>query len=200
MQKLLNYLVVENLITAHKDKTLDKIRVKLLNVTPEACFPDHIDLIRKFPLTPHGKIDEKTLANMYSLIKAKHTILSYSEDVFINICGKYLGLSYEILNSNEDLSFLELGGTSITILQLKNELKDLLGYDYPNEFLNVLFGKSLKECSMYIKNYKHKKRKNDEVGIIECNNSKKMDYDFKVLWKYNLKACVDSSPLLFQKK
>lgn len=189
---------MENFTPTLKEKILDKLRVRLLNVLPEGSFPDHCDLIKKFPLTRHGKIDDKSLEEDY-IIFMERIDEHPSYKIFSTMCSKYLGLSSSILSDCKEETFMELGGTSITVLQLSNAFKEILGSNYPDDFLKLLYGRSLKECSEFLRNYKPVKRKTTEAQLMKCKK-KKEDEDFKVLWKYDLKACVDSSPVVFQKE
>lgn len=200
LNKLIIYMVIQNFTSSHKEKIIDKLRVKLLHILPEASYPDHIDLINKLPLTCHGKVDDKYLAKMYIITREeKNTVSIYPDQYFSCLCSKYLGLGSDILSELEGKCFIELGGNSISVLQLNNELKDMLGSEYPDDIFKFLFEKSLKDCSDFLKDRKLRKRKNDESQI---GGSKKqsMIENYKTLWKYDLKACVDSSPAVFQKK
>lgn len=140
--KLITYMVIDNFTSSHKEKIIDKLRVKLFHILPEASYPDHIDLINKLPLTCHGKINDNYLAELYILTTERiNEISTFSVEYFSYLCGKYLGLGSDILSELEGKCFIELGGNSISVLQLNNELKDLLKSEYPDGFLKILFQK-----------------------------------------------------------
>lgn len=200
LNKLVIYVVIENFTYNQEEKILDKLRVKLLNVLSQESFPDHLSIINTLPVTSHGKIDDKTLEKNYVIFNQKKDIDSTaSSTIFSSLCTKYLGLNFETLSEIEGQTFLELGGTSITILQLTNELKGILGSNYPDDFMKLLFQQTIKECLIFLKNYKNEKRKVDSQMVVP-NKKIKHNEDFNVLWKYDLKACVDSSPVVFRKK
>lgn len=198
--KLITYVAIDNFMNSHKEKIIDKLQVKLLSVLSETSYPDHLYLLKKFPLTCHGKIDDKSLTNYFSMTKVEKNNISNSTDqIFLNLCSKYLGLCEDVLVELKERSFLELGGNSITILQLDSELKDIFGSVYPRDFLKSLFEQNLKGCLNLLINEKDRKRPIDEQVLSETKKLN-LDKDFKTLWKYDLKACVDSSPLVFRKK
>lgn len=198
--KLITYIAIENFTKSHEEKIIDKLQVKLLSVLSEASYPDHVYLLRRFPLTCHGKIDDKSLTNYFNMMTIeKSNISSSTGEIFCSLCSKYLGLSADVLVEVKDRFFMELGGNSITVLQLDSELKDILQSDYPHDFLKSLFEQSLKSCLNVLKNYKDRKRTRDELDLSDSKINS-LDTDFNALWKYDLKACVDSSPLVFLKQ
>lgn len=199
LSKLVIFIVIDNFTSSHKEKILDKLRVKLLNILPEASFPDHIHILKKLPLSNHGKIDDISLEKLYTIFKNEILLKSNKEEIFLGLCCEYLGVNYSMISKVEDRTFLELGGSSITILQLNNELNDILGTEYPEGFLKLIFEKPLKESLSFLRNHKQEKRKMSSIDFVDKKKCKLLD-DCEILWKYDLKACVDSSPLVFQKK
>lgn len=189
--KLLTFFLLENCDL--KAKVLDKIRVKLLHGLPKECFPDFFDILAKFPITTHGKINRKALESIYSLEISKNLATNF--DSFKLLLSKYLGNNPDDFENWSQSTFFENGGNSITAIQFLNEL----GSD-SNTFMGLFFEKNLKICGDYLQsagNSVLKRRQNSKFDSIEVEKRVKLEYCMDVEWSYDLKACVDATPLIF---
>lgn len=121
-------------LVAHiKPKTLCVTEVKkaLAEKLPSYMIPRYIVCVSEFPRTLAGKLDYKaikpstTSAPCVSKNPSPQTLLNKVANVWKDV----LGLSDVTLG--EDSNFLELGGNSLSQLQLVNRLSKLLGYPVP---------------------------------------------------------------------
>lgn len=187
----------ESVSKLFSERAVDKLRVKLMHLIPEASYPDNFEIVRKLPLTTHGKLDTRRLEELY--IKSVSTKYDMNIDqLFSELWCKYLGLNIETLDTIQNFTFSELGGTSVAALQLTTEFKDTLKSKCPNEILNLILEKKFDECRTFLINYR--KRAIDEDDNEQVTKKVMLENDFTVFWSYNLKACVDSSPLVFKKE
>lgn len=199
LNKLMVFILMpENYNRVFAERILDKLRVKLMSLLPEANYPDYFEIINKFPLTSHGKLDQKFLEDLY-LRSVSHKANTTSEQIFSELWCKYLGFNTDILATVEQHTFTELGGNSINALQMTNEFREILPSECPDEILGLVLQKKFEECISYLKNYKKKLKTFSEVDE-NVRKKAKLHNDFNIFWTYNMKACVDSSPLVFEHK
>lgn len=197
-KKIACFIQIDNLENSvMKYKTTDKIRVKLLNIIPKEMYPDSLELITKFPLNKHGKICKKTLENLYWSCQDGNQETN-SGDFFINTLTRYLGLDVDSIEDWKQYSFFELGGNSITFIQVLNEIQEYFGEDSKEQFVKLLFEESLQTSITIGSNIKRVERKRKIYETEIATKRRKSGLALKISWKYDLKACVDSSPLVFK--
>ncbi|XP_030758314.1 beta-alanine-activating enzyme isoform X3 [Sitophilus oryzae] len=98
-------------------------------------------------------------------------------------------------------TFVQLGGTSLAAIQVLSELQYKLDTDNLGEFATVLFNNSIEACLLYLKNMKLKQRRLNKLEPLQKkSNSGILNCDNYIIWKYDLKGCVDSSPVVFKKR
>nr|CAH7727624.1 unnamed protein product [Callosobruchus chinensis] len=196
--RLLNFIVIEGKFDPeYKKKMLDKIRVKVISFLPENSVPDFIEVIEKLPLTSHGKVDEKSLEKLYCSIQLAENC-NFVE-VFSELWSKYLGISAADLERYKEYKFFETGGSSIKALQLLSEFKEVTNSDYPDELLTAIFEKRYMDCLECFHNFSSKRQSSHEnLQHIYEKRTKVAEEAMKVMWKYDLKACVDATPLAFE--
>lgn len=195
--KLLTFILMKKLDLRIKEKILDKLRIKLVSILSDESFPDFIDIVTYFPLTSHGKINEKSLENLCSSFEIK---MRY-EEIFTQLWCKYTGISTENLPELRCYKFFEIGGSSIHAIQLLNEFKEITACEYPHKLVTMIFENTFEDCLSYVKNVEPLKKKHVEETVEGyVAKKKKTDEDnLKILWLYDLKACVDSSSLVFER-
>ncbi|XP_072383324.1 beta-alanine-activating enzyme [Diabrotica undecimpunctata] len=202
--KILAFILIkENHNSDVKERILDKLRSKLVHALPENSFPDYFDIIQQLPITSHGKVDTNKLETFYTIsINVSNGNVLHT---FINLWCKYLGVSNNDTDYLNNYTFFEMGGNSISLMQLIEEFRTLTKNQYTDEIVSTIFEKNFADCVNVVSQMSKK---------LVCNAKceKSMDFDtpvkrpkiqpgeIEILWKYDLKACVDSSPLVFKDK
>ncbi|KAK6618180.1 hypothetical protein RUM44_002631 [Polyplax serrata] len=161
--------------------------------------PDYLIEIFDIPLNSHGKCDRNVLLRHLQGIHSGECYGLEFKDLFKNIWNDVLGLRNLDVSTK---SFEELGGTSVSALQLINKLQDE-GVTVPKNFIvELLSGKSQDRCfeclgleetestasACRIPNKKIK---------MEINEAANADVKLKVKWKFDLGKCVDATPAIF---
>ncbi|CAG9762588.1 unnamed protein product [Ceutorhynchus assimilis] len=200
-KKLLAFVKIEKHYNEQgKLRLIDKLRVKLIHTLPEYSIPDFLDVLAEFPLNNHGKISDKCLVKIYenkidSLYKAKS-----NSEIFLDTLTNFLKIP---LSKNLQFKFTELGGNSLTLMQFLQTFKEQIHGDIPGELVTLLLNDSIKKCLNFIEQTMSVKRKlsspirdNRETKILKIIDGEPEDC---VLWKFNLKGCVDSAPLAFKR-
>ncbi|KAJ3659027.1 hypothetical protein Zmor_010736 [Zophobas morio] len=197
--KLLLFLIIETFDEQTKNKILDKVRIKLLHTLPKQHFPDYIDIVRKCPVTSHGKLNKNALESIY--LNRSQTVKKTATDILESLFCKYFGISKTHLSELQEATFFDLGGNSILAVQFLNEFREEVGADCP-DFVTALFEKDIATCFQNIHCVQINKRRRSTFKNDHGNAAKKTktDVELKIAWRYNLQACVDSSPLVFQLK
>ncbi|XP_028132426.1 beta-alanine-activating enzyme isoform X2 [Diabrotica virgifera virgifera] len=203
-KKILAFIVIkENHNIDVKERILDKLRSKLIHALPENSFPDYFDIIQQLPITSHGKVDTNKLETFYTI--STNVPNGNVLHIFINLWCKYLGVSNGDTDYLNNYTFFEMGGNSISLMQLIEEFRTLTNNQYTDEIIAIIFEKKFADCVNVVKQISKKL-----VCNVECEKS--MDFEItvkrpkiqpgeiEILWKYDLKACVDSSPLVFKDK
>ncbi|XP_050297966.1 beta-alanine-activating enzyme isoform X1 [Anthonomus grandis grandis] len=204
-KKLLVFVILEEQFDKYKkSRVLDKMRVKLLQFLPEHACPDYFDVLTHFPVNKHGKICDKLLERIYDKAIVENIEGNCPPDKIFEDC---LGIYLRTDLSNKDFqeySFFELGGNSILAIQLLNAFEIRIGKEIPKELFNLLINDRIGSCLSYVSHHLGFKRKmyqekSEDVNmkkIFKCEeHASQLDC---IRWKYNLKGCVDSSPLAFQ--
>nr|CAI5857336.1 unnamed protein product [Callosobruchus analis] len=198
--KLLSFIVIEGKFDPeYKKKMLDKIRVKVTSLLPENSIPDFMEVIEKLPLTSHGKVDEKSLEKLYCSIQLAENCNFI--DVFSELWVKYLGISAGDLDRYKEYKFFETGGSSIKALQLLSEFKEVTNSDYPDQLLTAIFEKRYMDCLECFQNFTSKRQSShEELQHIYEKRTKIHEETMSIVWKYDLKACVDATALVFMNR
>lgn len=195
-RKLVLFFTVEGADPARKEKIIDKLRVRLMHSLPKQYFPDQILLIPVIPLTKNGKVDRKALEDFYLKSHTNSEDLEPLE-VFCYLWKQYLGVQRD-----ESLNFFECGGNSILAIQFLGELRSALNFDFSGHFLMDGFG----ICCDYIKRNVIKQenqrvRKNQKKKNVACKRPHTSSHiNYKLSWKYNMRACVDTDATIFKYK
>ncbi|MBF9029166.1 LLM class flavin-dependent oxidoreductase [Rhodobacterales bacterium HKCCE3408] len=103
------------------------LRAELKDILPEIMVPSAITVLDRFPMTPNGKIDRKSLPDAFApdLSDAETETEDATEARIAEIWGAALGLRSVPLTAN----FFDLGGHSLLVVQVQRQLKDALGRD-----------------------------------------------------------------------
>ena len=124
--RILAYLTVRDSV-AHSDKEL---RIFLKEVLPEYMVPAHILMLEAFPLTPNEKIDRKALPEPESLAQLSSSSTApqrQSEKLIGDIWSQVLRRT----TINIDDNFFDLGGHSLLLSRVNEELQRQLERDIP---------------------------------------------------------------------
>lgn len=196
--KLLLFFVIHNFDFTQKEKIVDKLRVKLLHFLPKEHFPDFIDILKTLPITCNGKLDTIALCQLFS---SSCQLQSHSNglQVFNELLLRYFGANV----TKTDATLLEIGANSIVLLQFFEKFKMQFSGKISGEFLTMLFEQSIEDCRTYIGSLnlpKARKRKHLEQNKAAETPSNLNSFICKVIWKYDMKACVDCSPILIDKR
>lgn len=182
-----------------KNKIIDKLRVKFLQILPIESVPDIIEIVSNFPLNTNGKLDRYALKNKY-LNSMNLEIDSHKkpDEVFQNLLKKYLGLNDEDFQANLHKTFTQLGGNSVMVLQILNEYQSLTDSDYPKVFIQVLYEETLDKVLKLVKTMYNEVRLTKYQNI--AYNYANIPQNIVVKWQYDLKACVDSTPAIIENR
>ncbi|KAL1509062.1 hypothetical protein ABEB36_003861 [Hypothenemus hampei] len=203
-KKLLAFVLIEGLVNEGlKHRTLDKIRVKILNIVPEYSIPDFMDVVTHFPLNEHGKINEKALIKRYeeSLHQSNH--LQTVAENFTHILSEYL--KYDLsgnLMKFQKYTLKEMGGNSYMTIQFLQTFEDKIGLKVPENLVKLLLNHTIEDCLKFIKenmSFKIKRKFIDDEALLANKRIPQLQ-ESSIWFKYNLDGCVDASPLAFSFK
>ena len=134
------------------------LRIALKQKLPQYMIPQYFVELKQLPYTPNGKIDKKSLPE--PIIKNTNSKFIYRNDTDIklaNILKSLLGID----NINLSNSLLELGGDSLTAINLSAKIRDIFGVDV---FVKDIISKdSLADLSDYISDLAVSDKKSFEI-------------------------------------
>jgi amino acid adenylation domain-containing protein len=139
-------LITEAVVIARKDdrqrnylcayivsgKTLDNKEMKpfLAHLLPDYMIPSYFIMINKIPLNRNGKLDRKalplpgiTLGDNYAAPR------NQMELKLVEIWARVLDIEKEVIGVNDN--FFDLGGNSLTVIQLNSEIKMVFQMEIP---------------------------------------------------------------------
>lgn len=135
------------------------IRERLKEHFPEYMIPDYIIQLEQFPLTSHGKIDEKSLPDPRKAVEGDYEVASTNTEIIISgVWREVLGLN--VININE--SFFKLGGNSLKLVMVFNQLQEKLNAQLA--IANLFEYPTIKNLAQFIdsENDEHESRLSDE--------------------------------------
>lgn len=177
--------------------------------------PDQITYIKEFPMSMHGKLDRrKLLRNILDIRKLseKSPLI-----IFQNFLEDVLGFGNDLISTkghmtsdeqkikrirhNIDISFTSAGGTSFQALSLSMEIGEILEQpEQQRQLLEMLLSPEVSiKCVMgFLTHLPSPTVQSNELNCQTFNTDN--TYSIKLLWRADLKKCIDSSPSLFQEK
>lgn len=184
---------------AQKTKIIDKLRVKLLHCLKKECFPDFIDILKTIPLTFNGKLDRLALYKLFLSTRQPQLFSNFLE-IFNELLLRYFGVNL----IKTDVTLVEMGANSIVLLQFFEELRLHCNNEINNDFLSMLFECNIDECRKFLSTkYLSRAKKRKFLEQKESTTKIKLSSNnilCKIIWKYDMKACVDCSPILIDKQ
>ena len=180
-----------------KEKIVRKLKTNLRTLLESDWFPDVVEALVTFPLTSSGKVCAKSLEALADIkFDSKNADLVMA---FVTVWANHMGmLPVECYIGR---SFHELGGTSITKLQMMSEIKELVQpQEYPSMFFDRMFGHKYEDVISSLKEHVLvRDRKRLHCGRRATGNNHTEKCKLKVRWTYNLQACVDANPTVLPK-
>lgn len=150
-------------ITSNYEINPENIKNKLKTVLPYYMVPSSIIKLKSLPTNSNGKIDRKSLSNLYNKNFMKNTItieLSNTETLLLNTVCNILNIEHMDINSN----FLELGLDSINTIKMVGILKKR-GIDL--SIRDLLLNPTIYSLAKHID---HNKPKQKELIKVSCND------------------------------
>jgi amino acid adenylation domain-containing protein len=123
-------------ILSNKDKTLTgpQLREFLLNRLPEYMIPAHFIQVDFLPLTPNGKVNRKELKSLGVRLSTGTAFVPPGNELEKTIANAWKNiLKIETIGINDN--FFDVGGNSLSILNLATQLRQVLKEDIPVEKL-----------------------------------------------------------------
>ena len=134
------------------------LRIALKQKLPQYMIPQYFVELKQLPYTPNGKIDKKSLPE--PVIKNTNSNIIYRNDTdikLVNILKVLLGID----NIDISNSLLELGGDSLTAINLSSKIRDVFGVDVYVK--DIIAKNSLADLSDYISSLSVSNKKSFEI-------------------------------------
>lgn len=134
------------------------LRIALKQKLPQYMIPQYFVELKQFPYTPNGKIDKRALPE--PVIKTTNSNIIYRNDTDIklaNILKSLLGIDNIDISSN----LLELGGDSLTAINLSAQIREFFGVDVYVK--DIISKDSLSDLSDYISSLSVSNKKTFEI-------------------------------------
>ncbi len=160
-ERLIAFLNTQNTNLIDKEAIIAQLRKEL----PDYMIPSEILTINNFPRTPNGKIDREALT-----YKPEITIMKNNMDHFLvgnkPLLEKQLLQIWKRLLNKQDITiednFFDIGGNSITIIQLSFEINNLL-----KEEIDIVFYFEHATIKSFCAYYSEFKKNN---SVVKTNN------------------------------
>lgn len=166
--------------------------------------PDDFIRISEFPLTNHGKICKRELLNRYRKRKpglrrddqANSLIDLFLEELYtkfgFDILGEDTESTTKRIKLDLQLSFTQLGGTSIKAMEILTSLETSMSTPLPNLIIILLDGtKTIQDAINYLENCTPTQEILIKPETIQKDVAK---ITIELKFKYDLTKCIDSSP------
>ncbi|UCH96083.1 MAG: amino acid adenylation domain-containing protein, partial [Candidatus Aminicenantes bacterium] len=126
------YIVCTDEVMSHQAINSTELKKFLSQTLPDYMIPAVFIQLEEIPLTPNGKVDRKALS-LYEHGKRLETGVEYAapqnniEKIIADTWKKLLQIHEVGIHDN----FFDLGGNSLKIIRLNNQLKDIFKQDIP---------------------------------------------------------------------
>lgn len=148
--------------TASKNSIiLEELTEYLREMLPDYMIPSFFIEIDEMPLTPNGKIDRKKLPELEKGIKKKNAYVeprNEREKQFVQIWAEVLSLDVDTIGIHDN--FMDIGGTSVTIVTLHNKLREICSYE-----IQVADLFSYPSIAQFIEHFENNKEENSEMDL-----------------------------------
>jgi hypothetical protein len=165
--------------------------------------PDVIRILDSLPMSKHGKIDGKKLLHVLQTTPKYEGTLNWET----SLANEWRNATGQI--ATDESNFILSGGNSLSALRLVSRIQEELVRPLPL-LTDILLNQNWKETVDYIR----KQSLNGPITSLE-NKSKVQIFQrsrtspqvidvtstlrLKQIWKFNLKKCIDASPLVIQR-
>lgn len=203
-KQLLICFVSEKQEDAHAKQNLQSV---LKNELCDYEQPDQIKFINEIPLSKHGKIDRQQL--LKNIVETKEKISETPLTILKSFLDNVLGIKManitnktespkKRLKNNLELSFTAAGGTSFHALSLSMQIGEIMqDSDTQRQLLEMLLSSetTLQNITHFLKNYSRPRpiAKSLAEAMLRIPSNINM-LDIKMLWRADLRRCVDASP------
>ena len=177
---------------------VEKLKQHFQLSAPVIEHPDEIRIVDSLPVSKHGKVDrQKLLEFVQSLPK----ILSSWETV---LTSEWMRATGQTLT--DESNFLSSGGNSLSALRLASRIQEQVLRPLPL-LVDILLNRNGKQVVDYIRKEALNVDSSRPVKIFQRNQksrtaektSGELKFELKPIWKFNLKKCIDASPLVIQR-
>lgn len=158
-------------VSLYKSVDTERIRKDSAESLPHYMIPSKVVILDNLPLTTNGKISRKDLPNPYDNITAVDLAKSEWEIRLIDMWKKYL----RIEDIHVDSHFIELGGDSLAMIGIVNEIKEKFNVEISFKKFMVLG--TICEIARYIEDNINKSMKIEKAIYtpIRCRSKEKKD-------------------------
>jgi len=111
--------------------SVEQLRLWLMEQLPEPMVPQHIVIVDQLPLNARGKLDRGALAKM---ALPERTSAGFDRPLSPGIEQKIAEIWMDLLEKKDvrpNDSFLEIGGHSLSVLQMLSRVRDTFGVEVP---------------------------------------------------------------------
>jgi acyl-CoA synthetase len=168
--------------------------------------PDVIRILDSLPMSKHGKIDRKKLLKLIQTTPKHDGKLNW-ETILANEWRNATGQT-----ATDESNFILSGGNSLSALRLVNQIQEETSRSLPL-LTDILLNQNWKETVDYIR----KESLNGPISSLQNQSkveifqrsqtsskvtdviSKASTLELKQIWKFNLKKCIDASPLVIRR-
>ncbi|MBE6051590.1 MAG: amino acid adenylation domain-containing protein [Clostridium sp.] len=184
------------------EEKIDRLEIRnyLSEYLPEYMVPSQIIQLEKFPTTPNGKIDRKSLpvVEIKNDIKENQHVNNKIEEILLGIWSKVVNIDHISVNDN----FYNIGANSIQIVKIQCEIDKI----FPNKIkvVDLYRLNTIRKVAEYINegdlnaNNVLEKRENsiEDIAIIGIGAKMPMSETIDEFWK-NIsegKSCIRDIP------
>lgn len=168
--------------------------------------PDEIRVLESLPVSKHSKIDRKKCLEIIQTKLRKPTISSWET----SLAKEWIDATGQLVS--DDANFILSGGNSLSALRLVSRIQEQVGHPLPL-LIDILLNRHWKEVIDYIRQellMDPITPLNDEPPVqifqrcqkmavnIDTSESK-LIFELEQLWKFNMKKCIDASPLVISR-
>lgn len=140
---------------------LEELTGYLREMLPDYMIPSFFIEMDEMPLTPNGKIDRKKLSESRMGIKKKSAYVAprnEREKQIAEIWANVLSLDADTIGIHDN--FMDIGGTSVTIVTLHNKLKEICDYE-----IQVADLFSYSTIAQFMEHFENDKQEDSEMDL-----------------------------------
>ena len=182
--------------SANEAEILEKVNEFIKSRASKAEIPDECVILPHIPMSQNGKTDRK---KVLELLEGQRRF-QVADDWHAFLVARWKQSTGSMQDPADGSNFILCGGNSMSALELVARMEDTFGLQLPH-LLDILLNRNWAEVCDYIRQMPMLPACSRTIDVVTERTpvpatESKQKFEISILWKFNLKKCVDATPFV----